>query len=217
MMIQVQPNQAVIITKTFIVDFMTRHADDDVILRACEDAMLTYCKMVDDFIANHAQQHQKFTDTNKVLSFLQAMESRNKDCMASIEQKLGLVSESVDRGLNSASTAIADKVTGQIAGLLTAVNNAVSRLDTNTITADIVQSVNKVAHQHADASQDERVQILDNMKESVAEALVQPVKSCHQEVLDVIGTIPDKLADKIQTSELQSTLCQPDSDASLGV
>jgi hypothetical protein len=44
------------------------------------------------------------------------------------EQKLGGVSESVDRSLATASTMLADEVTIQLAGFMSALHNAVSNV-----------------------------------------------------------------------------------------
>jgi hypothetical protein len=170
MSIRVEPNKAVTFTNPAIVSFMTRYAEEHAVLEACEDIIISYCRMANSLITSQAQQH--VTDTDTIVSILQSMDAGQKELMLGLE---GRLRDSISQGLVHAGNDVADRITCQVARLISAVHGAASQLDAQAITAQITAVLAK----HVDASHEE----LQRAKDNLVSSLFEPVRATHSEVL----------------------------------
>lgn len=94
---EVKKHECVIIRNPLVVEVLSAHADNDVLLKAVEDTLVSFVDAAKEFMRNHAKQEKNKRERSSIIEFLQNFDKKQRAFLSNQhEQLLGYASETLD-------------------------------------------------------------------------------------------------------------------------
>ena len=169
---QFDEQNKLVVSNTYVVEFLKGHADNKQMFRACSHVLESFCKALGDFIENQSDQ----ANTGVIMAFLKDMEIRQKQYYEDTHSHL------------------ADKISAQMAGLIVAINNTthtlVQCIDTDNIQRAVVAAV------------DGNIATLREVLVAQIQASIQPLRDDAASLAYSMAELPRGVLESMNASDL---------------
>ena len=138
-MMKVEPYRQVVITNAYVVDFMSKNSDNEVILKSCDNMLETYCKMLKDFIERHKESDQRSHEMDGLMDY---MKRHNEDILHTHESHMKSICDTVSQVGKQTTNQIEEKMERNKVELVNAsltLSNLIATM-TQTITSNLTDS-----------------------------------------------------------------------------
>jgi hypothetical protein len=179
--------KSVQITNTYVVDFLSLHSKNEVLIKACDDVLHNFCKLASEFMNTHAKEENNKREGSAMLELIRQMDKN-------IDDKLSILSNTV-----------ADRVTCQISGLMTVISQTVERLDVTTISNTLNDSMKRWLNDTMkDANEEIKTLMEKQLNDVLIKNVLETVKDMKDKLTDQLTQIPSQMKESIDGSEIIS-------------
>jgi hypothetical protein len=193
---KVEAFKSVKITNQYVIDFLSVNANNDVLLSACEDVLERFCRLSSDFMDTHAKAENNKKESSAMLGILREMDK-------TLISRLDEMSISVDKSLSSVSSAVADRVSGQLSGLMTAMCQTVDRLDVNKISSTVNESIKVWLNMTMrDANKELKDVVEKQISDFMTKNVIDIVRESKEEMMEKITDFPSRMQDIMDESDM---------------
>ena len=197
---KVEAFKSVKITNQYVIDFLSVNARNEVLLSACDNVLERFCRLASDFMDTHAKEESNKKESSAMLNILREMDK-------TLSSRLEEMSISVDKSLSNVSTVVADRVSGQMSGLMTAMTQTVNRLDVNTISNTVNDSIKMWLNMMMkDANMELKGVVERQLNDFMTKNVVDVVRESKERMMEYIMDLPNRMHEMIEKSDVTSVV-----------
>lgn len=197
---KVEAFKSVKITNQYVIDFLSVNARNEVLLSACDNVLERFCRLASDFMDTHAKEESNKKESSAMLNILREMDK-------TLSSRLEEMSISVDKSLSNVSTVVADRVSGQMSGLMTAMTQTVNRLDVNTISNTVNDSIKMWLNMMMkDANMELKGVVERQLSDFMTKNVVDVVRESKERMMEYVMDLPNRMHEMIDKSDVTSVV-----------
>jgi hypothetical protein len=173
---EVERFKRVVITNSYIVDFLSVNTDNKELLQSCETMLESFCKATSHFMQNYSKEEDTKKDSNKMFEYLKDFQKTLDENFKDIRSSMG--------------AAVDNRVSGQLSGLYSAITLATERLNIDNIT-------NSVSNSLKQWSGTAMPEIAEEIKAHIMIYMTEPQNRIMQQLVSLPDILNNKLDNRI--------------------
>lgn len=158
------------VTNKSIVDFLSRHVGNELIMQGAEAVLESWCKGLDDIMSKESQKQ----DDNKVLCYLKGFEERQR-------QQYELLETQISKNTQDQVSVIETQISKMMIQITETVSNSLQRLNTEKLALCLSENLRGWLEMWLTSSQKDIQMVLKNLqsqlKQDVKDMLNSPMTS----------------------------------------
>lgn len=185
------------ITNPYVIEFLTRHAENENLLKSCDNLLENYCKSANEFMEIHDKEERNKREVSSFITFLEEFERRNGERNSLLEKQF-----------TDLSGTIIEKVSSQLLNILVSIDK--------TVTNNINETLKKGLKENDEEMKVNIERILtSNVKEPLQEitkqindktsigSIIESVEKLEDKINDMLTQTLDKLQDTKEVNKEQ--------------